>query len=240
MSRIRVRGVVAVFLMGLVLTPLAAICLEAGQNRSASISGVVVDESNRPVPRATVAVRKPGMEMGLVGRVTADDRGGFTIRGLPSGEFEVLATKPGFVDARSFVRQPAPNVTLSEGSRATVTLRLQTGGVISGTVVDRDGVLAQGVVIALAGRLNRFGRLINPPSVIARTNSRGEYRLFGLPAASYIVTATPELSFQGPSSLATEASSRTSRSSIRTLWGRSPRHRSQSRPARSVPVLISS
>ena len=173
--------------------------LAADQERSASVSGIVIDESGRRVPRATVVVRLPGAEAEPVGRVTADDRGGFTIGGLPAGEFAVLATKPGYVDARSYVRQAVPNVTLSRAGRATVTLRLQAGGVISGTVVDRDGAPAHGVLVAVEGRLNQFGRIVPLSSSLGTTtNSRGEYRLFGLAAGSYVVNAIHPLAFKGP------------------------------------------
>ncbi len=192
---IRVRSLGALLLVVIVTIRLLA----ADQERSASVSGIVIDESGRRVPRATVIVRLPGAEAEPVGRVTADDRGGFTIGGLPAGEVAVLATKPGYVDARSYVRQAVPNVTLSRAGRATVTLRLQTGGVISGTVVDRDGAPAHGVLVAVEGRLNQFGRIVPLSSSLGtRTNSRGEYRLFGLAAGSYVVNAIHPLAFKGP------------------------------------------
>ena len=191
---IRVRGLGALLLAVIVTIRLPA----ADQDRSASVSGIVIDESGRRVPRATVVIRLPGAEAEPVGRVTADDRGGFTIAGLPAGELAVFATKPGYVDARSYVRQAVPNVTLSPGGRATVTLRLQAGGVISGTVLDRDGAPAHGVLVAVEGRLNQFGRTVPLPSLGTTTNSRGEYRLFGLAAGSYVVNAIHPLAFRGP------------------------------------------
>ena len=170
----------------------------AAQNQSASVAGVVLDESGRPVARATVAVMAAIADKEPVGETTADDRGAFTIRGLPAGQFSIVGAKPGYVDVRSSSRQTIPNVTLSAGTRAAVTVRLQTGGVISGTVVDRDGTPADGVLVAIEGRLNQFGRMIGSTTQArSTTNSRGEYRLFGLAAGSYIVGAFHPLAFQG-------------------------------------------
>jgi Carboxypeptidase regulatory-like domain len=64
-------------------------------------TGMVLVRSVRPVARATVAVMAAIADKEPVGETTADDRGAFTIRGLPAGQFSIVVAKPGYVDVRS-------------------------------------------------------------------------------------------------------------------------------------------
>jgi Carboxypeptidase regulatory-like domain len=170
----------------------------ANQQQAATVSGTVLDEQGRPVSRAAVTVRLPGMNPKPLGQTTADDRGRFIIAGLPAGEFVISASKPGYVDAREYDPTAAPNVALSSGSRATLTLRLQAGGAITGTVFDRDGTPARGINVEIEARLNQLGRIVWAPRLSTRTNSRGEYRLSGLAGGSYIVAAQHPPLLDGP------------------------------------------
>jgi protocatechuate 3,4-dioxygenase beta subunit len=178
----------------------------AAQSGSASISGVVVDENGRAIPRATVAVSVTRTSARAVDsqpfrQVTADESGRFAIDGLTAGEFAVIGSRAGYVDAR-LNPQAIPIVRLSGAGRVTVTIRLQAGAVISGIVLDRDGTPAAGVRVRLDSRFNQLGKAVSLRSPrVAETNSRGEYRLYGVAPGSYVVAAVPDLAFTGALSI---------------------------------------
>ncbi|HEV2688917.1 MAG TPA: carboxypeptidase regulatory-like domain-containing protein, partial [Bryobacteraceae bacterium] len=70
----------------LVFLMTAPICAQ-----TASLRGVVTDESGALVPKAKVTLTGPA---GLVKNANADDRGSYSITGLPAGDYTVRATAP--------------------------------------------------------------------------------------------------------------------------------------------------
>ena len=70
------------------------------------------------------------------------------------------------------------------------------GGVIAGTITDETGVPAFGAQVrVLQYRVLNGERTLAPVTTASlmgeTTDDRGAYRIFGLPAGEYIVTATP-------------------------------------------------
>jgi hypothetical protein len=59
--------------------------------QSAILRGQITDESGAAVPRATVIVTGPG---GSSKVAAADDKGSYSIAGLPAGDYQVTATAP--------------------------------------------------------------------------------------------------------------------------------------------------
>lgn len=157
---------------------------------------VVADEPNgQPIRRAliTFVVDSDGRQLHTT---STDDRGRFTIAGLPAGNVQLSASKPGYVYEPMRYGVGAP-IAVASGKTVDVTVRLGRGGVIAGTVRDENGqampgvgVRVQRVTVSASGRrsFTSVGGATFPP-----TDDRGAYRIYGLPAGDYIVSAQPRL-----------------------------------------------
>ena len=121
-------------------------------------------------------------------RVQVDASGAFLFRGLPAGDFNVIAAKTGYVGGLVGQRQPnGPTrpLQLAEGEQVRdLTLRLWKAGAIGGVVIDDAGDPVVGIKVMLAER-----RLVNGKRQIGpffqystvTTDDRGLYR-FGIVA----------------------------------------------------------
>jgi hypothetical protein len=162
---------------------------------AAAIAGVVVsaEAQPRPLRRARVTVRAPVLPMPRIA-ITRDD-GTFEFAGLPAGRYSVTAEKDAYVAMNygaARTARPGRAVMLEPGDRQSVRIALPRGAVITGTIVDADGQPAQGVqVSALSRRLSPMGerRLVGAVGSATITDDRGVYRIFGLSAGDYIISA---------------------------------------------------
>ena len=101
----------------------------AQQGRS-SVSGDVVDESGARVPHATVALAPAtGAEI----TAQTDDRGHFTFRGVPAGDYTVRVTAAGFDDYVA-----AEPLTLGRGPVSSLAVTLKVAGVAENVTVTAD------------------------------------------------------------------------------------------------------
>jgi uncharacterized protein (DUF2141 family) len=167
----------------------------------ARVTGVVVadDEEGRPLRRTRVMIS--GSELDLSRTAITSDEGVFSFDGLPAGHYTLTASKDGYVQmsfGASRPGRPGRPVPLSGAESRHVEFRLPRGAVITGVIRDPQGDPAPGVNVAILSR--RFSpptaerRLVPVPRIPAAvTDDRGVYRIFGLPAGSYLVTALPRL-----------------------------------------------
>jgi hypothetical protein len=166
----------------------------------AEISGVIVtdEETPKPVRRAEVRAILPGSAP----RTThSDAEGRFVFSNLPTGRYTIDASKPGFVRTAYGARRhdrPGTPVTLTDTQRRQVLqLRMPRGAVITGRIVDEFGQPAQGARVRaqLVRMLNGERTLSELPLTGAflgeAADDRGVYRLYGLPAGEYVISATP-------------------------------------------------
>lgn len=100
----------------LLLVPLSVFC------QSRQISGTVTDQSNAPVPLASVVIK--GTKTG----VTADENGRFTIT-VPSGNAVLVVSSAGFATQE-----------LRIGSGDSYTISLASGDALSEVVVTALGI----------------------------------------------------------------------------------------------------
>lgn len=136
-----------------------------------TISGrVVADETGEPIRNARIGVT-PAANGPSVGLTDADGRFTFSV---PSGRVTISASKSGYAKAEA---------TATAGADA-IEIRLHRGAAISGRVVDEfgDPVLASHVMAQAAGSAANAA-----PVASTDTDDRGEYRLAGLPAGSFVV-----------------------------------------------------
>lgn len=148
-----------------------------------SITGRVVNENGQPVQNARVIITGYGRQP-LRQTVTTDETGAFVFEGLRRGAYFVTAQFPAYVVSRS------PGEPLQNRPGDSVNLVLRRGGVITGKVTNSDGEPVVGVPIGATLLRDERGRRSGTTYGNSRyTDDRGVYRLFGLPAGTYIVAA---------------------------------------------------
>jgi len=190
------------------------------QVRSGRIEGYVVRAgTNEPLESARVTIRRnrdagqipspPQSEldpMDTAQTVTTDRQGHFVVNGLAPGSYELSAVKNGF--ARQVYGERAPGrpgtvVTVSaEQVLKDVVFRLVAAGAISGHVTDTSGGPVTGILVQLLrGSYDAKGRRTFQPVTSARTNERGEYRMYLITPGRFFVSAAP-LASPDPSMMA--------------------------------------
>ena len=150
-----------------------------------SVAGRVVaaDASERPLGGAIVVLT------GSVGRLqTVTDRDGrFHFDSVPVGRFTASASKRAYLDSAGGVVAD-PNlrsvVIVQPGNRTDIVLRMTKGAVIAGRVMRTDGSPLSGVQVAAR-------RLADSKMATSwqRSDDEGHFRIYGLPAGSYVVLA---------------------------------------------------
>jgi hypothetical protein len=158
-----------------------------------TITGWVVDQNGRPAPgvHVTCAPREEGedhFKLDLHLRTRTDQKGRFSLGGVPAGECRVLL----YVGLKRFSaffapRKPPyalPAVRGGNGETVDVgTARLEPTGVITGQVVDKDGAPIRGATVSAS-----------PPiwganGVSVQSGKDGSFELAGLPPGEYRVLA---------------------------------------------------
>jgi protocatechuate 3,4-dioxygenase beta subunit len=170
----------------------------SGQGQVQSLSGVVTADS--PLAGVQVTLSEAGGSRSRHATTSADGR--YRFDDVPIGRYLLFADKPGYVrttfGSAPGRAMPVIVVVPHQGGR-DLDMTLARGGVISGTVT-LDGRPLGGVPVSAVQRHRaRSDRETEPLAVssddpsaarsLARTNTRGEFRLFGLPPGTYGVRA---------------------------------------------------
>lgn len=164
---------------------------------TASISGVVVDADNKPM--RLVAVRIEG-DPRASRTVMTGENGRFTFTRVPAGEFYLRAKKAAYPEVSYGAKRPGragAKLQIKEGTRlADIVLKMERGAVLTGTVFNDRGqpvpdvsVSAYRVYTGLDGSFSTSS--ISTGSGFPKTDDRGVYRFYGLPAGEYIVGTSP-------------------------------------------------
>ena len=161
-----------------------------------TITGRVIGEGGQPMAEASVLAMPAGAMAGgaqaLMRRraVLTDEAGRFAIQDLRQGAYALSAYVPGFVASAGSGKQ----TYYRPGDSAT--LNLVRGGAITGAVTTPNGDPVVGIrvramlVREASGRATR-ARTMSPTQLLQdwKTDDRGVYRIFGLEAGSYVVSA---------------------------------------------------
>jgi hypothetical protein len=134
---------------------------------------------------------------------TTGEGGKFTFSALEAGTYRLSIMKDGFVrqeyGQRVFPGQGTPlNLSAGEAIKDLV-IRMTPAGNVGGRIVDGLGQPAAGVPLQLLKPVyNQLGQRTFQPVGNARTNDRGEYRMFWVtPGRFYLVGGTPQRGPEG-------------------------------------------
>jgi hypothetical protein len=165
---------------------------DSAKNKGGSITGRVTT-ANKGVAGVTVTVSMSGDALsgaGLTLKTTTDDEGRFRISSLPAGTYYVWPFVPAFVVAEATGVHPGgKSIVVEDGETAEdINFTLIRGAVITGKVTDSAGrpVIDERVrVLPVDQGLSRLVSSIYPNINDIRTDDRGIYRAYGLPAGKY-------------------------------------------------------
>jgi len=158
-----------------------------------SIEGQVVNaQTGDPLKKAHVRLfGNDGQQNNNYG-TTTDAGGHFVIQEIDPGTYTVFAERNGFTQTQYGARGTSRGATplpLSPGERARdVNFRLVPSGVIAGRVLDEDGEPVEHVQVTATR--NARGRRQPVQVGNGQTDDQGEYRIFGLEAGKYYLSAT--------------------------------------------------
>jgi hypothetical protein len=158
----------------------------------AAISGHVLSpDSKSPIRAATVVAQT------VAGRrvsATTDENGAYRLEGLAEGEWQVTASKGGYVTWQFGQKRPyqtPPPISLKRGERFTADIPLTRGGAISGRVYDASGDSVAGLQVrAYRATMEQGVRRLKAVGVADTTDDTGAYRVYGLSPGDYYVAAS--------------------------------------------------
>jgi len=164
------------------------------------LAGLVIsdDDGHRPIRRALVTIS--GSTVRGQPLVSTDDTGHFRLTGLPTGTYTAVVSKPGYVStyygSRRPGRAPGTPFTLADGQRRDLTIPLMHGAVVSGAISDPFGRPLPDIRVSVleVRTVNGDRRLVTVPTAGPNgntTDERGNYRLWGLPPGTFVVSAAP-------------------------------------------------
>jgi protocatechuate 3,4-dioxygenase beta subunit len=162
---------------------------------TALVRGRVFDRSGRPLARARVRLVPSAGQVGPSVATTGDD-GAYEFRDVAAGAYRVAASRTGYAGVELGQRHPfEPGQRLWVDQGATVDhidLVLARHGTITGRILDENGDPIEGAAVLMLQTRYISGRrrLAVPANTsTARTNDLGRYRLYGVPAGAYLVSA---------------------------------------------------
>ena len=177
----------------------------------ASVRGFVVDvATNAPIANAEVelagTIRRGNRNQIAVSTTATGGSGEFLFSDVEPGRYSLSARLDGYVDVTAEqAGRSAPSVVIEPGQNVTgMTLRMDAGGVIAGTVLDVERqAVAEAPVAAYRRQYDaNMERWLWEPLEYSTTDARGEFRIDGLPPGQFVVHATPPTNVERDDSLA--------------------------------------
>ena len=171
---------------------------------TATISGSVVSaDLGRPIRGARVilngqasgAGRASGNNLSSLSRaIVTDENGHFSFARLPAGEFQLSISHSQFL-ARNYGQRryggQGTYVPVGDGEKVSLTIQMERGAVITGTVIGPDGEpQRQAQVRGMRYVASNGVRRLQAQNYV-QTDDRGMYRMFGLQPGEYVISATP-------------------------------------------------
>lgn len=201
-----------VSLVGLTLFATTIQTQPSQSGRSAVYGRAVYSDNDRPVGHATVVLRSVASYGPEQISSTTNGRGEFRIEGVPAGRYFIAVVSRAVVSPESFLnndenretlyylddmREYFEEVEVNGRNDKQVVVRARRGAVIDGKVTYANGDPAVDHPVTIlrrkGNRYSMFWTNANGMRESLTTDDRGMFRVSGLPAAEYIVGATPML-----------------------------------------------
>jgi len=160
----------------------------------ATVAGRVTD-GERGAQGVTVLLvsNEPAQRFRATSRAKTDADGRYLLTNVAPGNYQILPVAPAYVVAELTVGfPPGRRLTVVAGEEVKdIDFRMEPGGVITGRVTDADGnpVVGEQVLIEPAADASGQRPRFDFDQRDQQTDDRGVYRLFGLPAGRYYVSA---------------------------------------------------
>lgn len=171
----------------------------APQKPQASLDGRVVKEpAGEPLRKAIIELIGENQEEGSNYTATSDQEGHFTIAGIHPGRYRLFVERTGYIEVDA-KRRRSDGVLLSLDAGQELkeqTLHMLAAAVIAGRVLDEDGDPMANVDVTVLRRTFSAKGIKFEPRGSSQTNDLGEYRIGGLLAGKYYVSASPLPNFQ--------------------------------------------
>ena len=156
---------------------------------SASLSGRVIDyDTDKPLVGALVTLYKDAQP---IRDTLTDARGEYAFPKLPAGTYHLRAFIPGYLNTSYGQKKPERQGTLivltEKESLVDLTIRMFRASVIAGLVTGMNGQPLVGATLQLYRTSYRPGGRFLSPLEAAKTDDRGQYRVFGLSPGEYFV-----------------------------------------------------
>src|SRR5437867_7138486 len=119
----------------------------AAQVSTATVNGVVTDESRAVLPGATVTATD--LQTGRTYTAVTDDRGAYQLVFLPPGTYRVQADLSGFATSQ------VPKVELLVGQNATIAFPMKLAEVQESVTVTGESPLVVATSLQIAGNVDR-------------------------------------------------------------------------------------
>lgn len=193
-----------ILISALILASSLFVSAKPEQTGEYSLAGTVTNAATgEPIKRALVAImhfdasRSASKSNNLPKTWTTftDVNGTFRFDGLPGGNYSIHAQKPGFNAIPGISRTGDRSIISGSGhvdlsaSREDCRIALSPLGVITGKIVDQDGLPVRGVnVLALTARLEDGLRQFYQERSVP-TDDGGTYRLWNLRPGKYYIKA---------------------------------------------------
>jgi hypothetical protein len=121
-----------------------------------------------------------------------DNDGRFALSNLDAGRYTIVVRKAGYVPTTYGARhagEPPIGVDVEDGGTASINVRLARSAGISGRIIDQYGEPIEGALVTAERLIRVEGRITTRPAGTATTDDLGEYRIGGLAASRYVISA---------------------------------------------------
>jgi hypothetical protein len=171
--------------------------LRVGPPNRGLVAGSVVGPDEEPLAYAQVAIAGFLQTPTQPSVVHAASDGTFLISGVPTGYYQIIASKAGYLPSRPGLlgSEPAHIFIDSAAPSVKVRLRLKRWSIVTGQINDSDGEPIAGAHLELLQLRYEDGRRqYIQSSMSATTDDTGSYRIYGVNTGTYILRAsTPDM-----------------------------------------------
>jgi hypothetical protein len=163
------------------------------QSEAGSIQGqVVATDGITPVSGALVVIQETTSSFSAA--LLSNSSGAFLFDHLAPGKYRLVVSKPPYLKTQfgsKFPEEPPAVLVVGGNAPTPLTVKLTLGSVIQGTLRDGKGTALPDVEVR-AYRVRRLGDVVTLAEVrTARSDDRGQFRVFGLIPGDYIVAVQP-------------------------------------------------